>query len=268
MGFFQRLLGTEPARRDYRTTAAYGTPEYWARFDGHTRLGVVGESFYQPALARVSGAPARGEHRYECEARLLPEPTNPHDPKAVMVLVDGYHVGYLPRGSARRYHKRIADLEARGQPVTCFAFIGRSEDGGGRTRTSGSAFASLATTRCFAEPELSGLGFDLLRGHRGASRGHAPFRGRRAAVAAAGVEPAPPAYEAGVLPVDLAATETCLALISAASLSPRRSVGYLQRVQISITTTAMAGKSYVFTAPMLCRYEVSARRALWRRRPS
>jgi len=30
-------------------------------------------------------------------ATLVPEPSNPHDPNAVAVVIDGHHVGYIPR---------------------------------------------------------------------------------------------------------------------------------------------------------------------------
>lgn len=101
----------------------------WSRFDNHMRLTVVGESFYQANLAKCSAAPARGEHRYECTACLVPEPTNPHDRFAVRVEIDGWHVGYLPRGSARRFHRRLAAMLADGQPTMCVAFVGRRAEG-------------------------------------------------------------------------------------------------------------------------------------------
>jgi hypothetical protein len=94
------------------------------------RVSVVGESFYQDALKRVSKCPPVGDHRYECSAKLVLEPDNPHDKFAVRVEVDGKLVGYLPRGSARRFNKRLRAMAERGQPAICMAFIGRSEDAG------------------------------------------------------------------------------------------------------------------------------------------
>ena len=32
---------------------------------------------------------------------LIPEPTNPHDPNAIKVLIDGKHVGYIKKGSCK-----------------------------------------------------------------------------------------------------------------------------------------------------------------------
>jgi hypothetical protein len=39
----------------------------------------------------------------------VPEPENPHDPKAIKVLVDGVHVGYIKAGSCAHIHKLIRE---------------------------------------------------------------------------------------------------------------------------------------------------------------
>ena len=54
---------------------------------------------------------------------LVPEPDNPHDPKAIKVILDGYHVGYIKAGSCTHLLKVIR--EDRIQKITC-------EAGGGR----------------------------------------------------------------------------------------------------------------------------------------
>lgn len=43
------------------------------------------------------------------KAELVPEPDNPHDPKAIKVLVDGVHVGYIKSGSCAHVHKLIRE---------------------------------------------------------------------------------------------------------------------------------------------------------------
>lgn len=40
---------------------------------------------------------------------LIPEPSNPHDPNAIKVLVDGEHVGYIKAGSCSRVLKLIRE---------------------------------------------------------------------------------------------------------------------------------------------------------------
>lgn len=52
------------------------------------------------------------------KAELVPEPENPEDPKAIKVLVDGVHVGYIKAGSCARIHRlirenRIAKIEPK-----------------------------------------------------------------------------------------------------------------------------------------------------------
>ena len=43
------------------------------------------------------------------KAELVPEPENPEDPKAIKVLVDGVHVGYIKAGSCAHIHKLIKE---------------------------------------------------------------------------------------------------------------------------------------------------------------
>lgn len=43
------------------------------------------------------------------KAVLVPEPENPHDPKAIKVLVDDVHVGYIKAGSCAHIHKLLKD---------------------------------------------------------------------------------------------------------------------------------------------------------------
>lgn len=43
------------------------------------------------------------------KAELVPEPENPEDPKAIKVLVDGVHVGYIKAGSCAHIHKLLRE---------------------------------------------------------------------------------------------------------------------------------------------------------------
>lgn len=122
MGIFRRAFGLENNPQPNKSG------DYWSKYDETQKLSVVGESHYQGVLARLSGAPRHGEHRYECTALLVLEPDNPHDPKAVMVQVDGECVGYLSRQNARRFGPKIQKMtEAEESPI-CPAFIGRGPD--------------------------------------------------------------------------------------------------------------------------------------------
>jgi hypothetical protein len=107
----------DPRPRDPRTD-----PRPW---DGTKSISVVGESFYQPAIRRASGAPETGDWKFECEACLVPDPKNEVDPKAVRVEIDGELVGHLSRRNAVVYGPRVwAIIEAEGE-ARCQAFIGR-----------------------------------------------------------------------------------------------------------------------------------------------
>lgn len=52
-----------------------------------------------------------------CEALLVREPTNQHDPNAVAVWIDGTHVGYLRKEDNGPIAKRIDDEGAKGAKI-------------------------------------------------------------------------------------------------------------------------------------------------------
>jgi hypothetical protein len=69
---------------------------------------IVGESGYQDYLRQLR------RRRGDLEIVLRPEPTNPYDPNAVVVLIDNQPVGYLPRASAREWQPMLLAAEAEG----------------------------------------------------------------------------------------------------------------------------------------------------------
>jgi hypothetical protein len=86
---------------------------------------VTGEAHYQPALRAICGR--RGDEAVSVEGKtalLVPEPDNPHDHLAVRVEIDGETVGYMSRGNAKRYHRRIQRLIDAGEQATVPAWIG------------------------------------------------------------------------------------------------------------------------------------------------
>lgn len=46
---------------------------------------------------------------YSGVAVLEPEPDNPHDPRAIKVLTDGIHIGYIKAGSCAHIHKLLRE---------------------------------------------------------------------------------------------------------------------------------------------------------------
>ena len=68
-----------------------------------------------------------GEVRFETTAALVPEPSNPHDPNAVMVQIDGRLVGYLSRAAAVAYGPLVREPAERGRTAVCDAMVAGRE---------------------------------------------------------------------------------------------------------------------------------------------
>lgn len=66
---------------------------------------IVGESHHQAQLRDI--ARGVGPVRLDRWAVLRPEDTNPHDPRAVRVEIQGHHVGYLSRADAARARRAL-----------------------------------------------------------------------------------------------------------------------------------------------------------------
>lgn len=98
----------------------------------------VGESHYQDALRAICGSKGWEDVAFDCIAVLVPEPTNPYDPNAVMVQVDGHCVGYLSRDNAIAYGTLIKHPNLKGRFAGCRAQIaGRAKARGGTTSNLG-----------------------------------------------------------------------------------------------------------------------------------
>ena len=92
------------------------------RLRGRALINVAGESHYQHALHSLAGS-TEGETRLETTAALIPEATNPHDPNAVKVEIEGKLVGYLPRQAAIDYGPMVKEPAERGRTAVCEAMI-------------------------------------------------------------------------------------------------------------------------------------------------
>lgn len=75
---------------------------------GDCDFNIVGESHYQPALAKIAGPTSQKTVRHPCKALLQMEPDNFYDPYAVAVFIQGLKVGYLPRAAAANFTQTIA----------------------------------------------------------------------------------------------------------------------------------------------------------------
>lgn len=106
-------FGAAPRKRP-RAVAQDAEADTW-------RLGIVGESYRQDALKRLSaGRREQGDEvRFRAELRL--EPENVDDPDAVAVhVVGGALIGYVPRDEAAEFN---AVLRRQPAPVVCEAFL-------------------------------------------------------------------------------------------------------------------------------------------------
>lgn len=131
MGFMDRIFGRYGSqeavdavleKRGPRDRKA--DPRPW---DNQTSTSIVGESRHQPALAEFCKRKGDDEVRIEgAAADMVCEPENAYDNHAVRIELGGQKVGYLARGSARRYHRRVAKLGGR---ITVPAFVGCRKGG-------------------------------------------------------------------------------------------------------------------------------------------
>jgi len=94
---------------------------------GSEEVRVAGTSFRSEEMIKV----LRGKDLWQGHAVLLPEPTNPHDPRAVQVWAEGKHVGFLPAEKAPMYHTALLNHLRDGVLVVVIARAFRAERGMG-----------------------------------------------------------------------------------------------------------------------------------------
>lgn len=70
----------------------------WRRLQFLRERGVAGELIAAAGTTFRAEGVRRGTKRAREGTRLVPEPDNPHDPRALRVEVGGEHVGYVPKG--------------------------------------------------------------------------------------------------------------------------------------------------------------------------
>lgn len=71
---------------------------------------IVGESYRRENLLEIiNNHDAISIGKLHVEAILDPEPSNPFDENAVKVLIDGKHVGYIPKSDSKRVSNLISE---------------------------------------------------------------------------------------------------------------------------------------------------------------
>lgn len=105
--------------------------------EGQFEVDIVGESYYQKALAKIAGNPLNYSE-FECLATLQLEDDNQYDSKAVAVWINGMMVGHLSKDDALSFRRRVARKEITGPFTTCNAkVIGGGTKGNGQKYSFG-----------------------------------------------------------------------------------------------------------------------------------
>ena len=105
----QRTAAPRPDNRT-RTHKVAGTSY---RQDAIRSLGFVNPDYNLSDRELIKQWP-EGETVYELDffpqkTKLVPEPDNPQDPKAIKVIIDGVHVGYIKAGSCAHLHRLLRE---------------------------------------------------------------------------------------------------------------------------------------------------------------
>lgn len=118
----------EPAQYTAKEVSVARTGAYRGAYKD---LEIVGESYRQSAIKKLW---RQGGAQRTFEAELVPENNNPHDQNAVRVEIEGVHVAYLSRESAKEYRGYMSTARCRipvhlvqgGSEGTVGVFTGRS----------------------------------------------------------------------------------------------------------------------------------------------
>lgn len=121
MGLFTRRRG-ERAEAPAQRRSQDISPGETVWMPGRIEVQVAGESFHEDAIHAVEESRFPGS---PLVAVLVPDPGNAHDPNAVAVYVNGQHVGFLPRQTARGVQPAITEFSKlhSGRLVSCPAEI-------------------------------------------------------------------------------------------------------------------------------------------------
>lgn len=139
MGFFSKLFTRKPApdtpcpepvAAPSTKTVSHKVAGTSYRQEAILAMGAKNPDYALNKRQLVEEYPEGGAvYEYEFDplrAELIPEPDNPHDPKAIKVLVDGQHVGYIKAGSCAHIHRLLR--ENRIQKIEPKIFGGKYKD--------------------------------------------------------------------------------------------------------------------------------------------
>ena len=92
-------------------------------FAGSFEVEVVGESSYRKFIKAAARHTGPDHAMVDRVALLLPEDSNPHDKKAIAIVMDRKPVGYLSREDARAFRKRLSAKKLTGAITSANARI-------------------------------------------------------------------------------------------------------------------------------------------------
>jgi len=127
MGFWSTLFGKSAEVAGSSPAPARQLNPRWGEIE------VQGESFRRDAVRRLFdqlGLPEGGVTQRT--ARLVPEPSNQYDRNAVKVVIDGWHLGYVPN----EISAEMATVLGRGQGVAPVRVWADPKDGTWRARAT------------------------------------------------------------------------------------------------------------------------------------
>ena len=118
----------------------------WFDYPSGGGVDVAGAHYRLEAWQRAFHLGPAGDTRL-AQAELIREPTNRHDHNAVMVLVRGEHVGYLPAGVALLWSPYLARMESDGYRLRATVKVWGRLGKGHSTRCSATRGPACSWTR-------------------------------------------------------------------------------------------------------------------------
>ncbi len=135
MGLERVESRSRPGRFYYRNNMPDRLPDLpILKSDGLFGYRINSAVYYQAELAVISGGRRDAAIYYRVSCILRPEPDNPHDPDAVVIMIGRMKVGHLQRGDTRRFLDWRTRRQIEGD-VQC-----RAQISGGAVDQEGRAF--------------------------------------------------------------------------------------------------------------------------------
>ena len=84
---------------------------------------IVGESYYQDTLEKITNGKTENGHEKKVKAKLIYDDNNPYDNKAIAIKIENKLIGHLSRNMARKFRKKMEKEGHNNITVVCDALI-------------------------------------------------------------------------------------------------------------------------------------------------